>query len=87
MLTLYETIMILMGFYLILILNYIITFHSISLVNDYTIFIADVPLALLFLILTAHHQGDLKKIAASFKEMSPSLQNISTYRGNVKKRR
>lgn len=56
--------MILMGFYLLLMPNYTVTFHSISWVNDDTFFIAAVPLALLFLILAAHHQGDLKKTAA-----------------------
>lgn len=56
--------MILLGFHSILIINYTVTIHYISLVNEYTLFIADVPLV--FLIRAAHHQGDLKKIAALF---------------------
>lgn len=58
--------MILRGFHLILIINHAVTIHYVSLVNEYTLFSADVPLALLFLIHTAHHRGDLKKIAALF---------------------
>lgn len=66
-----PTIMILMGFYLLLMPNYTVTFHSISWVKDDTFFIADVPLALLFLILTAHHRGDLEESCSPLLKKRP----------------